>query len=48
MYRQSGYAERPAVYELISVSPAICEFVIQKQGAEAILRAGTGVREYAF
>jgi len=38
MCRQSGYSGRQAVYELISVCPAIRDLILHKQGAEAILR----------
>ncbi len=38
MCRQSGYSGRQAVYELISVCPAIRELIMQKKGAEAIMR----------
>ncbi len=38
MCRRSGYSGRHAVYELISVCPAIRELILHKQSAEAISR----------
>jgi type IV pilus assembly protein PilB len=38
MCRQSGYSGRQAVYELISMSAAMRELIMQKQGAEAMVR----------